>query len=1188
MWYKSKHNNETSNCKKWERVLKIISLKVVDYYCKGTSTKALLLFLRLSFELFSSYLFAIPICRLLINFKTNSQNWQLLFEWNSTDWNVLLLFIVICAIVTIVYFVCNKYDSKKINDIARKTEETFQVVNHNNDKLQKMEDVQTVMLNLLQKPLNDTINNLLPDIESHIQSLKLKTAYDFLKTIKKEVELNFPKEKALHAAIYFLMGECSRYIAPKRSLDEYKQAYFLMPQNEVEYYSRIVPSMIFVYCKSGEKGKALQLAEQLKCQIPTHPWTWVPTLYFSENENEEVDRIKNECTCFDEVIANLIAINGGNRLNLTEHFATYTINEQLPFTYNNLPVWFFNISIAITRFIQNWQLTSRGLCASTPESEELRKLLSIVTIQINKTDITECIPNIHLCFYFVSYCHDKEKHWIIEMGKVSYTEDFKELFHILYVSMLEDIGEYTKAFTLLADYGGKTPISILNIWLHIAATHSFFPEFTKVLKIASEQTVDIEDEYINYFLLALRVSTETVSQYAKQLHFTNPISQRIYHEIINLFTEHPIDYEYLHSIEPQVNHIFIPYIALSYNQEGKLHEAIQLMEKWISMDQIDIRTFVYIDLLKCDQGQTQKLYHFLRRLRTNTSHNNLQILSLELQLAENIDDYTTAVAITQLICKNTPLTAELLEHRLIALSKDGGHEKEIEKHIPQLSELSFSDNQTQNIFNVYHLAGFTQVALAFLCNQIQKTNSQALQDLLFTISIRDEYSALILQESDVVNENSYILYEENGEEKYNNIPKGSTLEAFIGKKIGDTITRTDLKGFTILRLKNIYNSYCKILHQVINNISNHQSQSIKSLNLNDFPDFTNNPIGFLREISGYTKERQKEYEYKLAQYHRCELSLLFFSENHSPLTSIYNLIFGDFEIHIHPYSFIMQNIKNYDFTNKTFVLDATSAILLHELHQEYGLLIRQQLIVSQRLLSLIEQAIAVQSKGIPSFFKQNTKEHLCFSDEIMEDGVLWKLNQLYIWIKNQCKIEIVEETLNYNFTPSQNPLIGILQDCYSLCQRENHIFISEDWQIISYTPRSLSTYLMISILFPQFKSKFNDYFFKLNYIGIDLNEDFIYEEYKNNHSMKHILACIQGNPFMYKQATSTALKILSGIQMNNSFLIASSLFVKAFKSLKYESATQLLNDLYTKNTDNYIRDCLITAFSQAFPIQLIK
>lgn len=206
----------------------------------------------------------------------------------------------------------------------------------------------------------------------------------------------------------------------------------------------------------------------------------------------------------------------------------------------------------------------------------------------------------------------------------------------------------------------------------------------------------------------------------------------------------------------------------------------------------------------------------------------------------------------------------------------------------------------------------------------------------------------------------------------------------------------------------------------------------------------------------------------------------------------------------------------------------------------------------------------------------------------MEDGVLWKLNQLYIWIKNQCKIEIVEETLNYNFTPSQNPLIGILQDCYSLCQRENHIFISEDWQIISYTPRSLSTYLMISILFPQFKSKFNDYFFKLNYIGIDLNEDFIYEEYKNNHSMKHILACIQGNPFMYKQATSTALKILSGIQMNNSFLIASSLFVKAFKSLKYESATQLLNDLYTKNTDNYIRDCLITAFSQAFPIQLIK
>ena len=69
----------------WEDLFRVISLKVTDYFCKGTPTRVVMLFLRVVAGMYSATAIACPLIRAGVNMSGEKDYWDLFveFQWDS-------------------------------------------------------------------------------------------------------------------------------------------------------------------------------------------------------------------------------------------------------------------------------------------------------------------------------------------------------------------------------------------------------------------------------------------------------------------------------------------------------------------------------------------------------------------------------------------------------------------------------------------------------------------------------------------------------------------------------------------------------------------------------------------------------------------------------------------------------------------------------------------------------------------------------------------------------------------------------------------------------------------------------------------------------------------------------------------------------------------------------------------------
>ena len=257
IFWKKQSKQDTSA---WEKLFEVISLKVTDYFCKGTPTKVVMFFLRGVFGLYEVSAFTYPTVRAGIECSKETGFWTLFlsFQFDVVSKELTYIFLVCITVVVVIYLIVYRNEDKiveKINsldfhikDMSKKVDSAY------NQELVTAGKVD-IIIDKLDGVASSVVKHLLPNLKDSISSLKVNTANGYFDTIWKEIQINCKKDFALQSYILYLQGECARFISGEDSATFHKRAYEFMKKSGDEE-EEILEGVIYEACKKGDFDKA--------------------------------------------------------------------------------------------------------------------------------------------------------------------------------------------------------------------------------------------------------------------------------------------------------------------------------------------------------------------------------------------------------------------------------------------------------------------------------------------------------------------------------------------------------------------------------------------------------------------------------------------------------------------------------------------------------------------------------------------------------------------------------------------------------------------------------------------------------------------------------------------------------------------------------------------------------------------
>ena len=445
-----KHRNQDVSF--WEDLFRIIALKVTDYFCKGTPTKVVMLFLRIVAGMYSATAIAYPLIRAGVNMSGEKNFWDCYveFQWDSVSEIVTYTFLGCVTIVVVIYLLMCKNEDK-IVEFFRKVFNRFdhidETLDNINSQTDKVDDKIDVLLSKIDGFGSSVIKHLLPELRESINSLKMVTAKKYLDTIWREVEIYYNKEYGLQASIMYLMGECARFIKSADSYSFHKKAYDLMKRGG-DSDEFVLEGVIYESCRKHEYEQAVAYAKELAEVNPVNCWIHIPTLMQCDDLSKEVDSLSEGVEKMD-TLALCIMLGGGKNHDLGVDLNTYSYYELDTITLENFKLWILDLSVAVTRFCQSFVVLPNVCDMYNSKMKDVHRMTKTFLEQLYKTEIENPIPDSSILYAATGYFSDQSYRWITMLESAEPTEGMKEIYTLMYAIILNDAGKYVEAKRIL-------------------------------------------------------------------------------------------------------------------------------------------------------------------------------------------------------------------------------------------------------------------------------------------------------------------------------------------------------------------------------------------------------------------------------------------------------------------------------------------------------------------------------------------------------------------------------------------------------------------------------------------------------------------------------------------------------------------------------------------------------------------
>ena len=122
-------------------------------------------------------------------------------------------------------------------------------------------------------------------------------------------------------------------------------------------------------------------------------------------------------------------------------------------------------------------------------------------------------------------------------------------------------------------------------------------------------------------------------------------------------------------------------------------------------------------------------------------------------------------------------------------------------------------------------------SLEFLYSQTNASMSQELRDLYYQASVKKEIGDIIHQQYETVKIGSYVLLNIDGKDEYAEILSGSQFDILVDKRAGDYVDIELFNRSQHIHIKAIFNKYHHLYIDILKEINNNQSKTIRSFTI---------------------------------------------------------------------------------------------------------------------------------------------------------------------------------------------------------------------------------------------------------------------------------------------------------------------------------------------------------------------
>lgn len=1046
---------------------------------------------------------------LLFNvFRVSTGNFMLEFSIDPINTSILVIDILL-TVVAVIYLILQFYKPKDETLVENTTERILEALANKNDE----------------------IKELLPLYRSSIEKLHLKDAYEHLGTIRRIVSKRRATNYELLATIDYLMGKCSRYIKGNdenaefvRSFEEMKKANLFLIEIAEEY--------IYVNIKENEKQPIIDLCNQILEREPNNAMANAAMVVLSDDAENTYKKVPKSVLSeinFQFVIFYYI-FNHPEQEWLSIDDVQCDIPENL--TYNNLRQWSFCMSIYSTKLLHEGHYFCDGR-KITPTLHNVYDITNRYKTLSAGTDIENIIPDVEFMALYSEFLlieDKKRRNSLIKSMKDSKpSKENKMPYVLMLLEMLMINKDFNEAARIIEEHKDCKDETLALVEF-ILPTRTFNKQLAaKAFEHLGETEILLPDMHCQPVLSCVAMYAGDILQFKNLKIFENPITQQIFEYTLMYFSTEACDVETIKALAEKAPKEAKFILAKILGSENHISEALDIIQPQIQEGAFSIEMGVYLSILRENEDYKDVFFDTLKKLRKNGITHVKEFLEDEYYLAINCNDLTDAGEVICLLFEQFPDNNSVFYNYLNYLNLTRQKDKFSQYVGRVLNTVEDNPILNCNFFNLLVLQEYYKEGLDFLYSAISRTKSQELKDLWFEYMHTPHISPIINEEKDIVENGDFVVYEENGQVKSEDIFINSNTEKLIGHHVGENVILDRFGIISTAKIQCIYNKYHSLTRQIYQGLQQGQSKSIRMFTLDDLKGGDGDMLTNLMMLAGGL-DNKKQIEDWEKRYAKGEAMLISSFGNNNAYEKCINRIFGNDRIYCLPY----QNYEKCQIGDYECVLDITSVVLLSMLNKIYGLTFDRNFIVPQGLSIYLQQTLQREKVNIPSFISQDVVESLRLKKEASESYHIEILQYILDWIEKYCTIEVATKKLNLNFQESGHSFFEIESESMLLTIDKKRCMISEDWGLMTNYEnfKILNTEAFLYLLNVKEKLNVSKFLADLHFVGVNVDLDYMFEQYHRKvsnypNTFGECLEALRINVFLTKAGLNLANRILN-------------------------------------------------------------
>lgn len=1093
-----------------------------------------------------------------------------------------------------------KYSKDKLDSLcviaaetSKNVEGIIKVSESNSSKLDE------ILLAVKNKPDNGPVLALIPTIEASIEELNLIDAYGNLNKLRASLIKQHPLDNSLLAKVDYLRGLCLKYHSGKECAECLISAYSEM--NDADICDEdILAGNVLAKVFQKDKDGALAAARELSSKFKDNIWSYIPSILYSDAPAEIVNGLERETK--DSVVANLLLI--GTRFEISSFYDINSFTAEIPksLTLNTLPIWVLYINAYIEIFFKVDGYDLLGNREATPTIKFLFEITSKYLELSSGTSIKQLIPDIEFINAYMGFVVDRDIKWLEKFEKCKCTKGNRTTYNLFHAVILNVLERFDDALSALDEGNVQYESNIADVMRCIISVHSHKEKgaVTAYRNISESNNVLLDGECY-YVLVPLINWSDSLGPFVDKMNFTNPLAKELFREVNNCMSGKSSDISWFEShIKIYEKGDILRIIAIVYSQCGHIKEGIDLLKKYRKENKSEFIDVTLFELYESDKSYAKDEYAFLKEVR-NADKASLVMLNRLYQFAQECSDYKDALVTINIMRSLLPEDKRVYLCYL-QVQAQLNNEKAISDEIENIRLTGFDEEAIPNLFNVLIRVHKERLALEILYDSIKKYDSWTLKNLfLGAVFSAPGISEIISAENSIVESDSYVRIKyDSGDEIYVEMSVDNSNKDLIGCHLKEKINTIENGSQVSITILEIRNKYFKLEHDLMRVASTEHPDgcAIKVFSADDiFKE--GNPLDNLAKMAGLTESVKERMEQNQRDYQTGDTSIITLLSGSSYLADYYNKLFGDFNIYSNPYQLFEHLISSasIDIINQTFVLDITSIILLFELERTLGIQLsfKNKPIVPLGLKEYIKDSVVKESCNIPSFLNADIFKELDIN--IGHSPFATRLKEIVAWIEEKCITEVADQKLEINNGLHDNNFFNIeVESCILLLKSADRVLVSEDWGLMKMMQgiKLISTESLFWTFNDSNRSEVSKFLIKHNFIGCQIESEFMYEEYIKKSSGSDncydiCLKTVEKFPVFWRAAIDTAhIIIKKGYNNSASMLSATSLLKSLFENIDYITGAQILRQInFAHGNKSLLYQCASDAFNMVHPIKLV-